>query len=490
MFYSTQVAMDITNSDIRVVSFQNDKIKKWMSSPIPAGLIKDGVIQDPQAIGVIIDALFHSLKLRRKGILCTITGLPFIYRTIIMPGTNNKIKVEAIERAARNEMSVAEEDMYLVWQPVAPHQNQIETEYFVVGVPRIALNPFLAALSRGRIKPARMDIKPLALARCAACQDALIISLEKEYFDIVLIYGGLVKVVHSFGNTIKSADIMGLINELVDGMNIAIKSFSRDFPKSTLAADAPILLSGHLASNDAVLQVVQEATGHPVSILNSVLQIPTGLPPELYAATLGLIASQKQGSRQGNAYYDMCVNLLDGIKKRKTRTIQPGYAMAVSAALILLILLFKMYSLRAEAREEVMVLEKSVSTEVQQLSAAQKSNAEAEAMKTTYLEKYKALENELQALRDKSQAIKDLKSDFAASLMFITESLPEGMAFDSIAWQQAHITIEGTAKESLDVLTLTGVLEKNAAFIEARVKEIAPLDDGGVSFQVVIINKP
>jgi Tfp pilus assembly protein PilN len=192
----------------------------------------------------------------------------------------------------------------------------------------------------------------------------------------------------------------------------------------------------------------------------------------------------------GKRYYDIGVNLLEGLKKRKTRSLQPGYALAAAAGVILLVLLFKMYSLRADAREDVITLEKTNTVEAQQLSTAQKSVEEAEALKKSTLAKYQSLENELKAIQEKNRTIADLKADFASSLSFILAALPENMDFESITLQQGTIILQGTAWESPDVLTLSSVLERNSSFSEARVKAIEPLKDGGISFQIAIVRRP
>jgi hypothetical protein len=490
MLNKTRVAVDITNSDVRVVSFQSNKIKKWMSSPIPAGLIKDGVIKDPRAMGILLDALFRSLKLSRSGIICTITGLPFIFRTINMPGMPHKIKIEAIERAARMEMSVSEEDMYLVWQLIhKKQQNQNEAEYFVVGVPRTALNPFIETLAHARIKASRIDIKPLALARTVSYKDALIISLEKEYFDIVLVYDGLIRVIHSFGNTIQPGDIIGLVNELVDGLNIVVKSFNRDFPQSEFPVDTPVLISGEMASNSSLLKMVQEGAGYPVSLINSALPLPPSMPAELYAACLGLVLLRQAAVQPGNRYCDISMNLLEGLKKRKTKTISQGYVLAVAAAIILIVLLFKINALRTDAAQDVKVLENGVAEETRKLDTAQKTNQEAEARKQAILEQSRLVDNGLKAAQGKNQVIKSLKSDFASSIVLIAGSLPENMNIGTIVLHQSETVITGTAEEAVDVLTLNENLAMKESSIEARVAGIDPLEEGGVSFQVIIVKK-
>jgi Tfp pilus assembly PilM family ATPase len=58
IFFKEYVALDITGSEVRVISVRRNKIRKWGSEPLRDGLVKDGIILEPQTLGLIIDNLF------------------------------------------------------------------------------------------------------------------------------------------------------------------------------------------------------------------------------------------------------------------------------------------------------------------------------------------------------------------------------------------------------------------------------------------------
>ncbi len=72
------------------------------------------------------------------------------------------------------------------------------TRLFRYWCPPTALNPLTEALAQAHIKPFMLDIKPLAISRAAATGEALVISLEKNYADIAVVYAGIPRVIHSF----------------------------------------------------------------------------------------------------------------------------------------------------------------------------------------------------------------------------------------------------------------------------------------------------
>jgi Tfp pilus assembly PilM family ATPase len=80
------------------MSMKKNKLNKWKSEPLKDELVKDGIITDPQAIGMVIDNIFKSSQLPRNRVICTITGLPFIYRVIKMPDGSGPVNRVAMER--------------------------------------------------------------------------------------------------------------------------------------------------------------------------------------------------------------------------------------------------------------------------------------------------------------------------------------------------------------------------------------------------------
>ena len=276
-----------------MVSVKKNRVYAWTAEPLPEGLVKDGIILEPQPVGVIIDNLFNSLNLKRNRVICTITGLPFIYRTIRMPVVWGGIPEESIQREARREMSLTADDMQIFWHATEEYPEK-ERDYFVIGVPNNALEPLLSALNGARIKPYEADIKPLALARAAGQQNALIVSLEHNCIDIIAVANGLVRVMHSFSPALTVEDYTGILNEIVDGLSMTVKSLEKDFPGMEMPDEAPVLLAGQIDSSEDLLNLLRQVTGREVRLLESALETPPDFPAGLFAAGLGL-AVKKTG---------------------------------------------------------------------------------------------------------------------------------------------------------------------------------------------------
>jgi hypothetical protein len=126
MFNNSSEYLDITGHSIRLISIERKIIRRWCDASIPEGMVKDGLILKPEVIGTSIDALFESMKLPRNNVTCTVTGLPFIYRTISLPHLANRNLVnEAIERAADKEMPLSKHELYLSYNVLKSREEEV-----------------------------------------------------------------------------------------------------------------------------------------------------------------------------------------------------------------------------------------------------------------------------------------------------------------------------------------------------------------------------
>ena len=60
------VALNISNLSIRILLVKGKQVKKWGSQVLGEGLVQDGLILQPQAVGEAIDALFKSIKIPKE----------------------------------------------------------------------------------------------------------------------------------------------------------------------------------------------------------------------------------------------------------------------------------------------------------------------------------------------------------------------------------------------------------------------------------------
>jgi hypothetical protein len=496
---NTCVTLDITPSNIRVMAVENNKITKWHSEPLPEGLFKSGTINEQQAVSIIIDNLFKTQGLSRNRVICCVTGLPFTYRTINMPGSAREVPDEAIERAARKEMSLSEEDMFLAWQPVKEYPEKKETDFFVIGVPKTSLNPVLNTLSMAKIEPISMDLKPLALARTGSSQNALFVSLEKNYFDITLVAGGLVRVIHSLSPQIPADDTQAIVTELVDGLNKAVKSFYRESPQNALPPETPIFLSGEYSS-DAMLHLVQEATGHPASLLKSPSEVPGEMPVRLYAANLGLSLKNLPPETEKTQYKDINLNLLLSLKKQPKPEFKLVYAIAAILFVVLAAGVYYTFDLKSKAETRVTALTQDSALILKKINQAQQANRAALDSKKSGLAQLQNINDQITVVKTGGKQITDLKRDYAFRITYILGKLPAGVEYTNMSLLPQTIQVSGLVnrpynsaagryENPIGEVQFAEKVAGNDVFKNARVVEISPTNDPAVAEFTVLISE-
>src|SRR4030042_5562979 len=135
------VTLNITARSVRLLSVKGKQVEKWGSAPLAPGLVKDGFILQPKAVGAIISGLFKSTQAPKQRVITSLTGLSFTYRILSLPRTKPALLEEAIQRSARREIPLPLEELYLSWQAINGKHDELD--FFVLGVPR---NPIDAVI--------------------------------------------------------------------------------------------------------------------------------------------------------------------------------------------------------------------------------------------------------------------------------------------------------------------------------------------------------
>jgi hypothetical protein len=486
----SSVALDITNSDIRVVSMENGKVTTWQSEPLPEGLVRGGTINEPRAVSVIIDNLFKAQNLSKNRVACCVTGLPFIYRTINMPGLGREVTGEALERAAKKEMSLSDEDMVLAWQSLTEYPDKKETDYFIVGVPKISLSPLLETLSLAKISPISIDLKPLALARAASAGTALIVSLEKNYFDIILVGNNQIRVIHSLSPSTGLEDTSTVVSELVDGLNKAVKSFYREFPQDSLPPETPILLSGELSSDENLLTQVTEATGHPTSILQCKIELPPELTSRLFGANIGLIMKNLPSSETvPSQYRDININLLLSLRKKPKQKFRTAYAVTALIVVVLAAGVYYTFSLKSDADARVASLQQQGTAITKTLSDAQKANKESLAAKESNLVQIQTINDQISELKNTKGRITGQQRDYAFRMTYVLGKFPAESEYKTLNMDMQTIQATGRINNPIDAVIFSENVAQNDIFTNARVVDIVPVSQSTKADFTVLITE-
>jgi len=465
------VALNISNSNIKILSLKGRQVKKWANLALTGGLVRDGTILQPEAVSESINSLFKSTGIPRERVITSLAGLSFTYRFLNLPRIKSSLLEEAILRAAKKEISMPLDELYLSWQPL-PGKGDEQT-FFILGVTRNLIDAAVQTLKKASIEPYLMDLRPLALARAANRNEAIVVNLEPDCFDIVFITDSIPRVIHSIIPRGEGATLEDNIHRLADELSKTVAFYQSSHPDSPLSPSTPLLLTGDLAADTPAGGLLQTEIEYPVEPLLPPVEFPPELPIASYAASIGLALKktpQKIPSKGEKArYYDININLLAG-KYRKTRAKLPPvrYILFGISVAIFVVLLFPLNQARTHLNAENAGLQTdllNVSRELNFANLAAENIAEKE-------DTIRQITVSIEAIKTANQSIFGKRGDFTDNLQLVTGTLPPQTYFASIEISHDLITIQGETDSVFTAVDYATALEFKEKLAEVRITRL------------------
>lgn len=486
--------LNISATSIRLLSIEGKHVEKWGDASLPPGLVRDGLIIQPKAVGEAIDALFKSIEMPKEKVITSLTGLSFTDRILSLPRMKSGLLEEAILRGAKQEIPLPLDELYLSWQAIASKDNEVD--FFILGVPRNLIDAMVQTLEKAGIEPYIMDLKPLALARAANRGDALIVDLEPDCFDIVLVAGGIPTIMHTMTPRGEEASLEDNIRRLANELSRTVQFYNSSHPESLLSPTTPLLLTGELLSDATVSELIRAEIEYPVEPLVPPLEFPSDLPIALYATNMGLalkkVPRKKTGKVEATRFHDINFNILSGKYGARGRMVSLRSILFTLALIIVIGLLSPMYLIKSQAGIDTVRLRTELSNASQELRQVRLAIDEARQIEDTINE----IVADVETLKQAHQDILSKRGDFANTLTLVTSALPSGAYFTSIEIVTDQLTVRGEADSPFTVISYALALETQGLFSEVRIVEIGGSKSGGaettegensrVSFTVVI----
>lgn len=284
MFKRTCATLNIESDSVRLLCVKGQSAGDRAEAPVPPGIIDGTWIRESNALGDVISGLFRKTGASKNRVAASFTGFRAITRIITMPRLNDRKMKEAITWAARREMPVPPEHLYITWQVL--EKNRTEQRVFLLGTPKTLYEPLLQSLLSAGIKPAAVNIKPLALARIADRPDAIVLDLEKDNVNIVVQKRGIPEVIRTILQQEDSL-IEDTVQKVSEIFSRTVEYHNTHNPEPLFGPDTPVILTGSLA-DDSALKLVSDRLSRPAMLPVSPLIAPPGLPAALFAANIGI----------------------------------------------------------------------------------------------------------------------------------------------------------------------------------------------------------
>jgi Tfp pilus assembly PilM family ATPase len=287
VFSQGRLTLSIEANEVRLLVAQGQRVVRWESLSLPPGVMRDGQVVQPAAFGEAVAGLLARTNAPRRRAVVSLGGQRALVRILNLPTVPARMLDEAVQRAARRELPLPPEELYLSWQVLGDYKAS-RLRVFTLGVPREAVDNCIAGLRSAGVRPQALDLKPLALARAVNLPDVLLANLEEETESVVLVRGFVPCIVRSVaapGETARSSE------ERAEHLATEIQR-TLDFYGSTMTADYPawapaVCLTGALGAD----KEIRAQIGARWPLVEPALPIP--LPAELpllaYLVNVGLV---------------------------------------------------------------------------------------------------------------------------------------------------------------------------------------------------------
>jgi type IV pilus assembly protein PilM len=465
------VTLNISNSSIRILAVKGRQVNKWGSTDLKAGLVRDGFIMQPEAVGEVIDALFKSTGIPKEKVITSLSGLSFTYRFISLPKMKSGLLEEAIQRAAKKEISLPLNELYLCWQPVPGSED--EQSFFVLGVSRHLVDAMIQTLRVAGVEPYLMDLQPLALARAANRSNAIVTNLEPECYDIVIITDGLPTVIHTISPRGEGATLDDNIHRLADELTKTVAFYQSSHPKNHLGPATPLLLTGLLATEVTTQGLLQSEIEYPIEPLIPALEFSSDLPVASYAASMGLALKkipQKPAGKGDKVYFhDIDINILSGkFRKPKAPLVPRRYVVLWALLLIAVALIYPLYQGKSQLGVKNTELESRLNEASRELNLATLVAEETTLKEDTITEITASTEN----LTMINQSLLSTRGDFTDDFQLVSSALPPELYLTSVEIDRYLVKVQGETENVFAVIDYATTLETLEAFSEVRITEL------------------
>ena len=258
--------------------------------------MNQGLIQEPAAVGKLIQSTLKEMKAPRRRVVTSVTGQRSVHRIMKIPNIQEKLLEETIRRKAKQEFAIPVDETDLTWRIISQTSNQIII--YVVAVPNLIIDQQVKTLREAKITPKVMDIKPLVLQRVVNQKTSIIVNLENFSMSVIIVVNHIPILVRTValdtGNLTNEANVDLLSQELAR----TVKYYNTTNKTNPLPEETKVYTTGELFEYPRVesrledspnlAERLQENTPYSVSLPKPALDIPPQLSVVKYAVNLGL----------------------------------------------------------------------------------------------------------------------------------------------------------------------------------------------------------
>jgi len=449
------VTLDIEDNFIRMMVVKGRQVETAVSLPLESGLVHDGVIVNPIAVGMRIGELMAANGIAEKKVVVGISGIHAIYRVVNVPKLPKKLLDEAAQREAERVMPVPLNELYTSWQIISI--SDIETAICLVGIPRNTVDAMLEALRQAGLQPEAMDVRPLALARLSDERDAIIINIQQIGFDIVVMTDGIPELLRSLPFPVDAASADEKIAEVNEELERTVAFYNSSHKERQITPSIATFVSGELS------EILAQTLEYRVKPLPRLLSYTDSLNTGEYASNIGLALRQ---AHPNVSPAQVSLNVTPEAYLPKPFPLIQLVSWAFVLVAIAILIMFGAITLQ-KYRHNIN-LQMQVTKIQAQVEARQGTQAAIEQLQTQISQVQTDGAAFIQPLDDAKAQRDKVNGDLSK----ITSLLPGIVNLQSIAYNNKAMTVTGTAPADTTIVDYVRTLTNSGQFSQVLISDM------------------
>jgi type IV pilus assembly protein PilM len=440
------VTLDIHQSGISLLETDGEWVVQWSTSPLPVGLVNNGVVVDPPSLATHIKSLLGERFSTRGKIIVCLSGVRYIPRVFTIPNFKRSLRVEVIRHESERRMPVPLDQLHLSWRRLSGDRSS--ERYFVVGVPRRSVQSLIETMAEAGIKNFALDIRPIALARSVNARESVILNLEQGNAEVVLVIDGIPEIMRSVPVDLDPEALKDTLGEIGAEVIRTIDYYNSTHLDRPMEAEAPIFLTGAIARDEFAMSPLDQLFGSRIVPVASPMKSSEDFPVAGYAANMGLVLGRGNSKKFELLASAPAMSL--GIEQQEYKPpVRSGTGLLLAGTVVLaLALLFPVYQARSQAHATTNALEQELAVMESDLGSAVIANSSIEEMSL-----------ETGTLTGERRSVLGHQGRFSESLSRLLVGLPVGTVPGSVNISDENLIVQGTAMDLLQVIELADQIE-------------------------------
>jgi type IV pilus assembly protein PilM len=277
----------IRDEGIYVAVLNGQKIEKWASSPLEAGLVVQGLITDEAKVAASVRDLMKNEQIRGGKTVVGVSGANSLYRMITLPEMPDALLAEAVRREAKRVLPVSLDEVYLSHQEV-PSVSKGEKRLFLVTYPKNTTDAVIKTSRLAGIDPYLMDLAPLALARIPDEPRAIIVNARGSHADIIVLEDKLPQLIRVLSLSAEAGTLQEKLPGVTEELARTVIFYNSSHAEKPLNQTVPLFVCGELCEFPETWPQLVGRLNFPVSALHSSIEIPEGMPGSDFMVNIGL----------------------------------------------------------------------------------------------------------------------------------------------------------------------------------------------------------